>query len=64
VIAGEFDGKSNFNGLIVAGKVHLTQHLSMNTSYTWSHSIDDTSSFLGTTFDSVSSNFRSKREQR
>jgi hypothetical protein len=53
VIAGEFDGKSNFNGLIVAGKVHLTQHLSMNTSYTWSHSIDDTSSFLGTTFDSA-----------
>jgi hypothetical protein len=53
VIAGEFDGKSNFNGLIVAGKVHLTQHLSMNSSYTWSHSIDDTSSFLGTTFDSA-----------
>jgi hypothetical protein len=26
----------------------------MNTSYTWSHSIDDTSSFLGTTFDSAS----------
>ena len=24
----------------------------MNSSYTWSHSIDDTSSFLGTTFDS------------
>jgi Carboxypeptidase regulatory-like domain/TonB-dependent Receptor Plug Domain len=47
-----FDGKSNYNGLVISGKVHLTQHLSMNSSYTWSHSIDDTSSFLGTTFDS------------
>jgi hypothetical protein len=49
---GEFDGKSNFNGLVVSGRAHLSRHLSMNTSYTWSHSIDDTSSFLGTTFDS------------
>src|SRR6202042_3313331 len=53
VIDGGFDGKSNFNALILAGKVHLTQHLSINSSYTWSHSIDDTSSFLGTTFDSA-----------
>jgi hypothetical protein len=53
VIVGEFDGKSNYNGLIVSGKVHLSQHLSMNSSYTWSHSIDDASSFLGTTFDSA-----------
>jgi hypothetical protein len=54
-----FDGKSNYNGLIVSGKILLSSTLTMNSSYTWSHSIDDTSSFLGTTFDSsipVSSN--------
>ncbi len=53
VTTGIFSGKSNYNGLVVSGKIHLTQHLTMNTSYTWSHSIDDTSSFLGTTFDSA-----------
>jgi hypothetical protein len=53
VTTGIFNGKSNYNGLVVSGKVHLAQHLTMNTSYTWSHSIDDTSSFLGTTFDSA-----------
>jgi len=56
---GSFDGKSNYNGLVVSGKIHLSSRLTMNSSYTWSHSIDDTSSFLGTTFDSsipVSSN--------
>ena len=59
VDTGEFDGKSNYNGLVVSGKIHLSSTLTMNSSYTWSHSIDDTSSFLGTTFDSsipVSSN--------
>jgi hypothetical protein len=53
VITGRFDGKSNYNGLVVSGMLHLNQHLTMNSSYTWSHSIDDTSSFLGTTFDSA-----------
>jgi hypothetical protein len=53
VVTGVFNGKSNYNGLIVSGKIHLTTRLTMNTSYTWSHSIDDTSSFLGTTFDSA-----------
>jgi hypothetical protein len=53
VIAGVFDGKSNYNGLVVSAKIHLAAHLTMNSSYTWSHSIDDTSSFLGTTFDSA-----------
>ncbi len=53
VVTGVFDGKSNYNGLIVSGKIHLSTHLIMNSSYTWSHSLDDTSSFLGTTFDSA-----------
>jgi len=66
VDVGSFDGSSNFNGLVVSGKIHLSQRLTMNSSYTWSHSIDDTSSFLGTTFDSeqpASSNVP-LREQR
>ncbi len=49
-----FDGSSFFEGLVVSGKVHLTDHVNMNSSFTWSHSIDDTSSFLGTTFDNES----------
>ncbi len=53
VITGVFNGKSNYNGLVISAKVNLRAHLTMNTSYTWSHSIDDTSSFLGTTFDSA-----------
>jgi len=52
VLTGVFNGKSNYNGLVLSGKIHLTSRLTMNTSYTWSHSLDDTSSFLGTTFDS------------
>ena len=47
-----FDGSSNYNGLMVWGKIQISRRLAMNSSYTWSHSIDDTSSFLGTTFDS------------
>jgi hypothetical protein len=52
VNVGSFDGSSVFNGLVVSGKIHVSRRLTMNSSYTWSHSIDDTSSFLGTTFDS------------
>ncbi len=53
VVTGVFNGKSNYNGLVVSGKINLAARLTMNTSYTWSHSIDDTSSFLGTTFDNA-----------
>jgi hypothetical protein len=59
VTTGVFNGESNYNGLVVTGKINLSARLTMNSSYTWSHSLDDTSSFLGTTFDSavpVSSN--------
>jgi len=55
----QFGGKSNYNGLVASGKIQLSSSLTMNSSFTWSHSLDDTSSFLGTTFDSavpVSSN--------
>lgn len=49
---GSFNGSSIYHRLIVSGKVHFSERLTMNASYTWSHSIDDASSFLGTTFDS------------
>jgi hypothetical protein len=49
-----FVGSSIHHGLIVSGRLHLMNRLTMNTSYTWSHSLDDASSFLGTTFDSSS----------
>jgi hypothetical protein len=46
-----FVGTSIYNGLVVSGKWRVGAGFYMNSSYTWSHSIDDTSSFLGTTFD-------------
>jgi hypothetical protein len=49
--SGYFVGNSTFSGLVVAGKVHLNSLLWMNSSYTWSHGIDNSSSFFGSTND-------------
>jgi hypothetical protein len=46
-------GNSVYHGLVVSAKLQIANGLTMNTSYTWSHAIDNTSSFLGTTFDSA-----------
>jgi Carboxypeptidase regulatory-like domain/TonB-dependent Receptor Plug Domain len=51
---GSFNGSSIYHGLVVSGKWRINSKLTMNTSYTWSHAIDDASSFLGTTFDNQS----------
>lgn len=52
-VVRSFLGNSVYHGLVVSAKLQLTQGLTMNTSYTWSHAIDNTSSFLETTFDSA-----------
>jgi hypothetical protein len=44
-------GNSTFNGLVVSGKMRLNDLLTMNSSYTWSHGIDNSSSFFGSTND-------------
>jgi hypothetical protein len=43
ILVYESDGNSNYNGLWVTAKKRLAQGLQFNTSYTWSHSIDDNS---------------------
>jgi hypothetical protein len=45
----KFIGNSNYHGLVVSGKWQIGERLSMTGSYTWSHGIDDTSSFFGNT---------------
>jgi hypothetical protein len=42
---------SSFHGLVVSGKMRLNDLLTMNSSYTWSHGIDNSSSFFGSTND-------------
>jgi hypothetical protein len=44
-------GNSTYSGLVVSGKLRLAGMLTMNGSYTWSHSIDNVSSFFGATTD-------------
>jgi hypothetical protein len=44
---GASRGDSHFSGLVIAAKLRLGRTLFMNTSYTWSHSIDNTSAFFG-----------------
>jgi Carboxypeptidase regulatory-like domain len=38
---------STYNGLVVSSKSRINDLLTMNMSYTWSHGIDDASSFFG-----------------
>jgi hypothetical protein len=44
-------GNSTFHGLVISGKLRMTDSLTMNSSYTWSHAIDNSSSFFGSTND-------------
>src|SRR4029077_4087733 len=44
-------GNSTFNGLVVSGKMLLNDLLTMNRPYPWSHGIDNSSSFFGSTND-------------
>jgi hypothetical protein len=48
---GTMIGNSTFHGLVVSGKMRWNEVLSMNGSYTWSHAIDNASSFFGATTD-------------
>jgi hypothetical protein len=52
-VVRNFVGNSIYHGLVVSSKLQITHRLTMSNSYTWSHAIDNTSSFLGTTFDSA-----------
>ena len=45
----KFVGNSNYSGLVASGRWQMGERLSMTGSYTWSHSIDDTSAFFGNT---------------
>ena len=47
VSLGSFQGNSIYHGLVVSGKVRMRHSLTMNSSYTWSHAIDNASSFFG-----------------
>ena len=42
---------STFHGLVVSSKMRLNNLLTMNNSYTWSHGIDNASSFFGSNND-------------
>ncbi len=42
-----FQGNSIYNGLVVSAKIRARNSLTMNTSYTFGHGIDDNSSFFG-----------------
>ncbi len=42
-------GSSNYHGLVTSGKWQMGNRLSMMGSFTWSHAIDNTSSFFGNT---------------
>ena len=46
-----FQGNSIYNGLVVSGKIKLNKGLLMQGSYTWSHGIDNSSAFFGSTGD-------------
>lgn len=45
-----FDGNSNYNGLVTTLKLH-SRMIDMVTAYTWSHSIDNDSTFAADTYD-------------
>ncbi len=47
---GTFQGNSIFHGLVISGKIRA-KDLTMQTSYTWSHGIDNNSAFFGSTGD-------------
>jgi hypothetical protein len=57
-------GNSNFHGLVISGKMQLTSILTMNSSYTWSHGIDDSSSFFGATNSNPPDDSRNLRAER
>jgi hypothetical protein len=57
-------GNSSFHGLVIAGKMQLTNILTMNSSYTWSHGIDDASSFFGATNSNPPDDSRNLRAER
>jgi hypothetical protein len=44
-------GNSTYSGLVVSGQMKLSDLIQMTTSYTWSHSIDNSSSYFGSTTD-------------
>ncbi len=60
-----FQGNSIYNALAVSGKWEAGSSINLGGSYTWSHGIDDVSSFTGTTGDfSVPNNrFRTDLER-
>jgi hypothetical protein len=49
-VAGDL-ANSTFHGLVVSSKMRLNNLLTMNNSYTWSHGIDNASSFFGSSND-------------
>ena len=58
-------GNSTYSGLVVSGQMKLSDLIQMTTSYTWSHSIDNASSFFGSTTDvSFPADSRNLRAER
>jgi hypothetical protein len=57
-------GNSTYHGLVIAGKMQLTNILTMNSSYTWSHGIDDSSSFFGAANSNPPDDGRNLRAER
>jgi len=57
-------GNSTYHGLVIAGKMQLTNILTMNSSYTWSHGIDNASSFFGATNSNPPDDSRNIRAER
>lgn len=46
-----FQGNSIFHGLVISAKIRTKYGLQMNSSYTWSHGLDNSSAFFGSTLD-------------
>jgi hypothetical protein len=58
IYTGEGIGKSSYNGVVAVAKYRGQQGIAVQSSYTISHSLDNTSAYFGSTTDSLPANPR------
>jgi hypothetical protein len=58
IYTGEGIGKSSYNGVVAVAKYRGQQGIAVQSSYTLSHSLDNTSAYFGSTTDSLPANPR------
>ena len=61
----QFQGNSIYGGLVASGRARITSLLDLGGSYTWSHALDNGSSYAGSSFDvsQPDSRFRINQER-